>query len=233
MVAFEDDADPEKRARWVDRLLDRPEYADLFAMKWSAILRNKRALGDVSQPGTFAFHGWIRQSLAENKPYDRFVAEIVAARGDAERQPAGRLVSPGRRRSRSGSTTPRSSSSGLRIQCARCHHHPFERWSQDDYYGFASLFARVGTKPGTDPTAPRIFILPAGLAAEPADRRGPPAQAARRPPSWPTSARRDPRARWSTGSGSPTTRSSPGPWSTATGSTSSAGAWSSPRTTCG
>ena len=73
----------------------RPEYADYFAMKWSAILKNKRGLGDVSQPGTFAFHGWIRQSLAENKPYDKFVGEIVAARGDANVNPAGRLVSPG------------------------------------------------------------------------------------------------------------------------------------------
>ena len=95
VVGFENDADPEKRAKWVDRLIARPEYADLFAMKWSAILKNKRGLGDVSQPGTFAFHGWIRQSLAENKPYDRFVAEIVAARGGRQRQPARRLVSSG------------------------------------------------------------------------------------------------------------------------------------------
>ena len=63
--------DPEKRARWVERLLERPEYADLFAMQWSAILRNQRSFGTISQPGTFAFHDWIRQALAENMPYDR------------------------------------------------------------------------------------------------------------------------------------------------------------------
>ena len=127
VAAFEKDADPEKRAKWVDRLLDRPEYADLFAMKWSAILKNKRALGDVSQPGTFAFHGWIRQSLAENKPYDQFVAEIVAARGDAERQP-GR--SSGIARSNTLEDRVDDTAQlflGLRIQCARCHHHPFEQ----------------------------------------------------------------------------------------------------------
>ena len=166
VIAFEKDADPEKRAKWVDRLLARPEYADLFAMKWSAILKNKRGLGDVSQPGTFAFHGWVRQSLAENKPYDEFVAEIVAARGDAN-------VNPPVVWYRQAATVEERVDDtaqlflGLRIQCARCHHHPFEKWSQDDYYGFASLFSRIGTKPGSDPTSPRIFTLPAGMASNP------------------------------------------------------------------
>ena len=166
VIAFEKETDPEKRAKWVDRLLARPEYADLFAMKWSAILKNKRGLGNVSQPGTFAFHGWIRQSLAENKPYDKFVAEIVAARGDAH-------VNPPVVWYRQASTVEERVDDtaqlflGLRIQCARCHHHPFEKWSQDDYYGFASLFSRIGTKPGADPTSPRIYTLASGLASNP------------------------------------------------------------------
>jgi hypothetical protein len=166
VIAFEKDSDPEKRAKWVDRLLTRPEYADLFAMKWSAILKNKRGLGNVSQPGTFAFHGWIRQSLAENKPYDKFVAEIVAARGDLNLNPPVAWYR--------GATTVEERADdtaqlflGLRIQCARCHHHPFEKWSQDDYYGFASLFSRIGTKSGSDPTSPRIFNAPAGMASNP------------------------------------------------------------------
>ena len=199
-------------------------------MKWSAILKNKRGLGDVSQPGTFAFHGWIRQSLAENKPYDQFVAEIVAARGDAN-------VNPPVAWYRQVATVEERVDDtaqlflGLRIQCARCHHHPFEKWSQDDYYGFASLFSGSAPSPALDPTAPRIYTLPAGMATNPLTGE------ARKPkplgsPSWPTSA---PIATlgssWSTGSSSPTTRSSPGRWSTATGSTSSAGVWSSPRTT--
>jgi len=166
VVAFEADADPGKRARWVDRLLTRPEYADLFAMKWSAILRNKRGLGEIALPGTFGFHGWIRQSLAENKPYDRFVAEIVATRGDPTTNPPVvwyRQVKTLEERVDDSAQL----FLGIRIGCARCHHHPFERWSQDDYYGYASLFARVGTKPGTDPTAPRVYNLGAGLASNP------------------------------------------------------------------
>jgi hypothetical protein len=165
IAAFEKDAAPEKRAKWVDGLLERPEYADLFAMKWSAILKNKRVLGNVSQAGTFAFHGWIRQSIAENKPYDRFVSEIVAARGEPSVNPAVlwyRQVET--LESRVDDTAQLFL--GLRIQCARCHHHPFERWSQDDYYGFASLFTRIGNK-GDDPSNPRLYVLAEGKASNP------------------------------------------------------------------
>ena len=166
VLALEDDADPEKRSKFVARLVDRPEYADMFAMKWSAILKNKRALGNVSRAGTFAFHDWIRQSLAENKPYDRFVAEIVAARGEASVHP------PVAWYRQVNSTEDRADDTaqlflGLRLQCARCHHHPFEKWSQDDYYGFASFFARVGTKARSDPTSPLVFNKPEGLATNP------------------------------------------------------------------
>jgi hypothetical protein len=165
VVKFEFDDDPAKRTTWVERLVERPEYADLFAMKWSAILKNRRALGSISQAGSFAFHGWIRQSIAQNKPYDQFVSEIVAARGDPSVNPAViwyRQVDT--LESRVDDTAQLFL--GLRIQCARCHHHPFERWSQDDYYGFASLFTRIGSK-GNDATNPRIYVLPAGLATNP------------------------------------------------------------------
>ena len=165
VAAFEKDADPDKRAKWVDGLIERPEYADLFAMKWSAILKNKRSLGPPSQAGTFAFHGWIRQSIAENKPYDRFVSEIVAARGEPSVNPAVlwyRQVDT--LEARVDDTAQLFL--GMRIQCARCHHHPFERWSQDDYYGFASLFTRIGNK-GRDPTNPRLYVLAEGKASNP------------------------------------------------------------------
>ncbi|HEV3122522.1 MAG TPA: DUF1549 and DUF1553 domain-containing protein, partial [Isosphaeraceae bacterium] len=168
--SFENDQDPGKRTRWVIRLLERPEYADFFALKWSAILRNKRPafLPGSKDPVTFAFHTWIRQSLAENKPYDRFVAQIVAARGDAVANPPVAWYRP----SGNNDTDEKVDDTaqlflGLRIQCARCHHHPFEKWSQDDYYGFAAFFGRIGRKPGDDPFTPRIFTLPAGMAKNP------------------------------------------------------------------
>ena len=166
VAAFERDDASDKRARWVDRLLDRPEYADLFAMKWSAILKNKRTLGRLSQPGTYAFHAWIRQSLAENKPYDRFVAEILTARGDVRVNPAVvwyRQVNTLEERADDTAQL----FLGLRLQCARSHHHPFDRWGPDDYYGFAALFSRIGGKPGDDPVTPRLYLLPEGHARDP------------------------------------------------------------------
>jgi hypothetical protein len=177
VIAFAQDTDPNKRSKWVDRLLERPEYADLFAMKWSAILRNKRFnfFGQNPDGVTFAFHAWIREAIAENKPYDQFAAEIVAARGDA-------TVNPPVAWYRASPFNPQNTVEekvddtaqlflGLRIQCARCHHHPFEKWSQDDYYGFASFFSRIGRKPGNDPTAQRIFTMASGLARNPMNGR--------------------------------------------------------------
>ncbi|WP_435005270.1 DUF1553 domain-containing protein [Tundrisphaera lichenicola] len=166
VIAFEEDSDPSKRSKWVDRLLSRPEYADLFAMKWSAILRNKRALGDLAKPGTFGFHDWIRQSIAQNKPYDQFVAEILGARGDARWNPPVAWY----RQVKTLEERVEDSAQlflGLRIGCARCHHHPFEKWGQADYQGYASFFTRIGTKPGSDPTLPLIYNLPEVLAKDP------------------------------------------------------------------
>jgi len=143
--AFLSDSDPSKRERLVDRLLDSPAYADLFANKWNAVLRNKRR-EETDKAGTYAFHRWIRRSLLENKPFDRFVREILTASGDASFNPPVVWY-------REVDTTEEQVEDtaqlflGLRIQCARCHHHPFEKWSQNDYYGMAAFFSRVQTKP--------------------------------------------------------------------------------------
>lgn len=166
VAAFESSQEPDKRARWVDRILDRPEHADLFAMKWSAILRNKRSLGSLSQPGTFAFHSWIREALAENMPFDQFSAAILTAKGDFATSPPVVWFRQARTFEEQVDDTAQLFL-GVRLQCARCHHHPFESWGQDDYYGFAAHFARIGRKPGPDPVTPRIFVLPEGLATDP------------------------------------------------------------------
>lgn len=171
VAIFEADPDPEKRAYWVDRLLARPEYADLFALKWSAILRNRRGpivFNPNGDPATFAIHAWIHQALAENRPYDQLVAEILTAQGEAKFNPPVALYRQFNRANNEELVDDTAQLFlGLRLQCARCHHHPFEKWSQDDYYGFASFFARIGRKAGDDPITPRIFVLPTGLARHP------------------------------------------------------------------
>lgn len=142
--AFVADACPDKRDQLIDRLLDSPAYADHFANKWNFVLRNKKAGGDDT-PGTMLFHKWLWNSLYDNKPYDKLVREIVSATGDPTINPAVTWY-------RDVDTVEEQVEDtaqlflGLRIQCARCHHHPFEKWSQDDYYGLAAFYNRVGKK---------------------------------------------------------------------------------------
>jgi hypothetical protein len=144
--AFVADPAPDKRPRLIDRLLERPEYASFFAVKWADVLRNKRENNNDFQHGTFTFFDWIRENLARNTPYDRFVREILAASGSPETAPPVQWY----RRLRAADAFVDDTAQvflGMRLQCAKCHHHPFEKWGQDDYYGFAAFFARVGRKP--------------------------------------------------------------------------------------
>ena len=132
-----------KRARLVDQLLERPEFADFWALKWADLLRVEAH--SLDQKGVQNFHHWIRQSIAENKPLDRFVRELITARGSTYSSPAANFYRP----NRDPATRSRAAAQvflGTRLQCAECHNHPFDRWTQDDYYDWADLFARVKYK---------------------------------------------------------------------------------------
>jgi hypothetical protein len=144
VAAFLANPDSQKREKVIEQLLDSPAYADYFANKWNMVLRNKKRNNDKLAP-TYGFHKWIWSSLYENKPYDQFVREIVTASGNADDNPP---VAWYREVDQPNEQVEDVSQLflGLRIQCARCHHHPFERWSQDDYYGMAAFFSRVGRK---------------------------------------------------------------------------------------
>ena len=166
------DPAPDKRAKLIDTLLERPAYADYFGLKWAGILRNRGRGYSTSKQrhGTALFANWIRNSLATNKPYDQFVSEILTATGSQHSNPPTVWY-------RSVRTTVDYVESvaqaflGVRIQCAQCHHHPFEQWSEDDYYGFAAIFSRVGRKGGFAdaevPTNEVIFLKPGGQVENP------------------------------------------------------------------
>ncbi len=153
---FVESQDPAKRDKLIDRLLASDGYADFFANKWSAILRNQKQAANYAR-GTYAFHAWIRESFLKNKPYDEFVREIVAASGDVGQNPPVawyRVVDNQLLQLEDVAQL----FLGLRIQCARCHHHPFEQWSQRDYYSLAAFFSRVKTKNGlAGPAEPKVF----------------------------------------------------------------------------
>ncbi|HYH65007.1 MAG TPA: DUF1549 domain-containing protein [Urbifossiella sp.] len=145
VTAFAADRDPQKRDKLIDRLLETPEYAYFFANKWADVLRVKRRNLPQRAAGTFAFHEWIREAVATDRPYDQFVRGIVTASGDEHRNPPTfwfREVA-----------TPENFVDdisqvflGQRLACANCHHHPYEKWSQDDYWGLAAFYGRVGKK---------------------------------------------------------------------------------------
>jgi hypothetical protein len=145
--AFLTDDSPDKRERLVERLISSGDYADYFANKWAAILRNKRS-DQESRLTTYAFHDWLRQSLHENRPYDQFAREILAAAGRVEDNPAVAWYHAVRDPTAQVEDMAQLFL-GMRIQCAKCHHHPYEKWSQQDYYGLSAFFSRVGRKPST------------------------------------------------------------------------------------
>jgi len=146
MKDFMASKDAKKRTTLVDRLLDSPDYAEFFANKWSSLLRNQRTQ-PVYARGTYLFWQWIRDSIADNKPYDRFVREVVAAAGDIDHSPAVAWYRQVKEQKQQMEDVAQLFL-GTRMQCAQCHHHPFEKWSQQDYYGFAAFFANVARKPG-------------------------------------------------------------------------------------
>jgi hypothetical protein len=152
---FISDKDPAKREKCIDALLESSDYADYFANKWSALLRNKRGTSTHTR-GTYAFYDWIRESLLVNKPYDQFAREIVAASGDLNQNPP---VAWYRQVNNANGQLEDTAQLflGLRLQCAQCHHHPYEKWSQQDYYGFAAFFSQVGRKPGAQPGEEIIY----------------------------------------------------------------------------
>jgi hypothetical protein len=136
---------PNKRAQLIDALLERPEYADHWAMKWTDRLGcNQRFVGKI---GALKYHAWIRHQIATNVPDDRFVRSIITASGgNYTHPPAGFYRLPRTPEDRAEQVA--QVFMGVRIGCARCHNHPGERWTQDDYYGLAACFAQMKYRDG-------------------------------------------------------------------------------------
>jgi hypothetical protein len=145
VTAFTADKDPNKRSRLVDALLETPEYSFFFANKWADILRVKRRGQPDRAFGTFSFHTWIRQAIAQDKPFDQFVREILAGNGDEFSHPPTVWYKELQEPQQFVDDTAQVFL-GQRLACAQCHHHPYEKWSQDDYWGLAAFFGRVGRK---------------------------------------------------------------------------------------
>ncbi len=148
--AFSADKAADKRAKLIDRLLDSPDYPAYFALRWGSILRNSHLAG--SAQAAYAFHNWLKDMIARNRPYDEFVRGIVAAAGEWQEAPAINWYWQSRDDQLHQVTADTAQVFlGVRLQCARCHHHPYERWGQADYYGLAGFFTRLGRKSFGEP----------------------------------------------------------------------------------
>lgn len=133
----------DKRQRLVDELLESPEYAEHWANQWADLLRpNPYRVGIKA---VLNYDHWIRQRFRENQPYDEFVRELVTATGSTWTHGAATMFRD-RRSPDEVATLVSQLFLGIRLECAKCHHHPFEKWGQDDFYGFAAYFANVGRK---------------------------------------------------------------------------------------
>ena len=208
--AFLASTSPAKREELVDRLLDRPEYADFWANKWADLLRpNPYRVGIKA---TMVFDAWIRDAFRRNMPYDQFVRELLTAQGSTWRNGAATLFRD-RREPDEITTMVSQLFLGIRLECAKCHHHPFEVWGQDDFYSLAAYFARVGHKgEGISPPISGgeeiIFVADSGtVSIRSAGKLLAPRRCSARPArSTPTKTRA---RRWPTGSPRPRTRTSP------------------------
>src|SRR5487761_1808555 len=174
---------PNKRQALVDRLLASPDYPAYFALRWGSILRNSQLAG--ADQAAYAFHDWIKSLIARNRPYDELVRGVVAAAGEWQDAPAVNWYWQMRDDPLHQPTADTAQVFlGIRLQCARCHHHPYERWGQDDYYGLAGFFTRLGRKSFGQP--PPYFSASnvttgerdplTGKTPEPKFLAGPPAQ---------------------------------------------------------
>lgn len=167
--AFLADRSPDKRERLIDTLLARPEYVDYWSVKWSDLLRSNRIL--LGERAMLAMNHWIRENLKENRPYDAQVRALLTAKGSSQRDGAVNYF-------RSAATPQELTENtaqlflGIRLQCARCHQHPFEKWSQRDYYQFAAFFARVARSKADNLDAEQtISVDSSGEVVHPKTRR--------------------------------------------------------------
>jgi hypothetical protein len=142
-AAFLDSTARDKRERLVRVLVDRPEFSDFWALKWADLLRNEEKT--MGAKGVWVLHRWLRDQVAADAPLDQFARRLLTAQGSTWTNPPASFY----RTNRDATAVAEAFGQvflGVRIQCARCHNHPFDDWTQDDYYGLAAFFGNVGRK---------------------------------------------------------------------------------------
>lgn len=169
--AFLASTDPEKRAKWIDELLARPEFTEIWVMRFAELLqiRTNQQLG-LSYKATLLYFNWLEERIARNVPLDQIAREILTASGGTFANPAANFYQ-GEMDMLKFSENVAQAFLGTRLQCAQCHNHPFDRWTMDDYYGWAAFFSQVGKKKGDDPRETVVFNRGSGGVQHPVGKR--------------------------------------------------------------
>lgn len=162
--AFLAETDPTKRSKLIDRLLERPEYARFWAVKWGDLLKmtNKK----IGPDGLYKYHRWVEDSIRKNVPYDRFARELLTASGSNLENPAANFYRAAVDMNDCVETISQVFL-GSRLQCAKCHNHPFERWTQDNYYGMGAFFERVRRTNTPRPNESLVWTAQQGEVTQP------------------------------------------------------------------
>ncbi len=163
-AAFLGDTADDKRTRLIDHLLESPDYAEFWTLRWCDVLRaNSKSL---KTGGTYKFHRWMYSNVLNDVPMDATVRELLTATGSVYENPAANYWRASRDPQDATETTAQLFL-GVRIQCAKCHNHPFEKWTQDNYYGLAAAFVRVGRKEAPSPEDEVIYVKRSGDVTQP------------------------------------------------------------------
>jgi len=167
---FMEDPAPDKRARLIEELLGRPEFPELWAMKWSELLRVEAASQRISPKAMHLYNAWLRDQIRRDVPIDEMTRALLTAEGGNFANPAANFY-VGERDPNTLAENVAQVFTGIRLQCAQCHNHPFERWTMDDYYSFSAFFAQIGNKAAEDPRETIVFNSGSGEARHVRDGR--------------------------------------------------------------
>jgi Protein of unknown function (DUF1549)/Protein of unknown function (DUF1553) len=152
---FMSDPATNKREKLVDELLGRKEFAELWVMKWAELLQI-HSTNQVSYKATLLYYTWLQDKIARNVPVNEWVQELLAASGGTFKSPATNYYQNETDILKTAENVAQVFM-GMRIQCAQCHNHPFDRWTMNDYYGFAAFFSQIGRKGADDPREVVVF----------------------------------------------------------------------------
>jgi len=148
-VRFMEDKDEKKRVKLVDELLNRKEFVEVWVMKWAELLQI-RTTNQISYKSMLRYYNWLQERIASNMPTDQMVRELLGSSGGTFQNAATNYYQNERDTLKTSENVAQVFM-GMRIQCAQCHNHPFDRWTMDDYYSFAAFFSQIGRKRGEDP----------------------------------------------------------------------------------